>query len=235
MASMSNSSASPDLRPAPGPVQAVLFDHDGVLVDSEPLHRIAWERTFGARGIRVSEEDYEWSIGRRDLIFAGIIITKHGLHEAPEAVIADKRKHMLRMMAEEAKTIDGAQELVRRLDGEYRLGLVSSAMRPEIDITLSRFGFAEFFQAVISCGDTAKHKPDPEPYRLCAERLGVPLEACVALEDSASGIESAKSAGAFVIGVATTLPREKLTAAHVIIDNLSDTDRTLHLIRTRTA
>jgi len=232
---MSNSPASPDPRPAPGPVRAVLFDHDGVLVDSEPLHRIAWERTFGPRGIRVSEEDYEWSIGRRDLIFAGVIIRKHNLRDTPEAVIADKRKHMLRMMAEESKTFDGVPELVRRLAGEYRLGVVSSAMRPEVNITLKRFGFEEMFQAVVSCEDTTEHKPDPEPYRLCAARLSVPPEACVAIEDSASGIESARAAGACVIAVATTLPREKLAAADVIIDDLSDTGRILQLIRTRAA
>ena len=98
-----------------GRQRAVIFDNDGVLVDSEPLHRVAWERTFGPRGVVVPGADYDWSIGRRDATFAGIIAERFGLPDTPESLVDEKRSHLVAMLEQESQTFDGLPELVRAI------------------------------------------------------------------------------------------------------------------------
>lgn len=211
-------------------MKAAIFDHDGVLVDSEPLHRIAWKRTFGPRGIVVSKKDYAWSIGRRDLTFAGVIIKKFALGDSAESLVAEKRSHLLRLLATRGQTFEGVLELVERLGGAYRLGIASSAMRPEIDISIGHFSLEGLFAAIVSNEDVASHKPHPEPFLLCADRLGVAPHDCVVFEDSVTGIESAKAAGMKVIAFASTFPPEDLAGADAVISSFADTDAVLHLV-----
>jgi len=210
-------------------MKAAIFDHDGVLVDSEPLHRIAWKRTFGPRGIVVSKKDYAWSIGRRDLTFAGVIIKKFALEDSAEVLVAEKRSHLLRLLAAKGRMFDGLIEVVRRLAGTHALGIASSAMRPEIDISIERFGLQDLFAAIVSNEDVANHKPHPEPFLLCADRLGVTPQDCVVFEDSVTGIESAKAAGMNVIAFTSTFPAEDLVAADAVMKSFADTDAVLRL------
>jgi len=212
-------------------VNAAIFDNDGVLVDSEPLHRVAWERTFGPRGIVVPEEDYEWSIGRRDLVFAQRIIDKFGMTETARDVRDEKHAHLRVLLDEESQTFDGGPELVRKLAKTHRLGITTSAMQAEIRIVLERFALDGIFHSIVTNEDVTHHKPHPEPYLLCSERLGIAPENCVVFEDSVTGIEAAKAAGMRVIAFTSTFPAEALSSADAVIDSLADTDKLVALVR----
>ncbi len=189
------------------PANAVIFDNDGVLVDSEPLHRIAWEQTFGPRGVVVSEEDYEWSIGRRDLFFAERMVDKFGMSETPLAVRDEKHDHLRELLVTESRAFEGGPQLVRRLGGMYTLGIASSAMRVEIRIVLDCLGLDGLFDVIVTNEAVDRHKPDPLPYSLCAGRMGVEPAHCVVFEDSVTGVASAKAAGMRVIAFTSTFTR----------------------------
>ena len=212
-------------------MNAVIFDNDGVLVDSEPLHRIAWERTFGPRGVVVPDDDYEWSIGRRDLVFAQRIIDKFGMSETAGDVRDEKHRHLRVLLDEESQTFGGGPELVRKLAETRRLGIATSAMRAEIQIVLDRFALGGLFHSVVTNEDVTRHKPHPEPYLLCSERLGIAPERCVVFEDSVTGIESAKAAGMRVIAFTSTFPAEALSSADAVVESLADTDGLVALVR----
>jgi len=220
----------PDATGPPDRTRAVIFDNDGVLVDSEPLHRIAWERVFRPRGAVVSEDDYAWSIGRRDLTFAGLIADRFRLRDSAEALRDEKRRHYLKLLREESRTFGGLPELVRALARTHRLGIASSAIREAIDTVIERFGLDGLFEAVVSQEEVADHKPHPQPYRLCAERLGVAPARCVAIEDSVSGVRSAKAAGMRAIGFTSTFPGDALREADAVIGSMSDGPAILDLV-----
>jgi len=203
-------------------MNAVIFDHDGVLVDSEPLHRVAWEATFGPMGVIVSAEDYAWSIGRRDLTFAQKLVEKLGLREPAAGIVEEKHRHLRRLLRTESSTFDGVPDLVRRLAEHHLLGIASSAMRAEVDITLPRFGMAGLFQAIVTSEDVNEHKPHPEPYLHCAAKLGVAPTDCVVFEDSVSGIQAARAAGMSVVAFASTFPAEQLADADAVLKRLDD-------------
>jgi len=211
-------------------MNAVLFDNDGVLVNSEPLHRVAWERVFGPRGVAVSDADYTWSIGRHDLTFAGVVIDRFGLPDTPEALRDEKRGHFLSMVAAESETFEGLPELMGRLAKTRRIGVASSAMLAAVNTVLERFGLAELVSAIVTNEDVCRHKPHPEPYLMCAERLGIEPQHCTAFEDSVAGIESAKAAGMHVIAFASTFPPDQLPGADAVIESMADTDAIVELV-----
>lgn len=211
--------------------KAVIFDHDGILVDSEPLHKLAWKRTFAPKGVEVTEAELNANIGRTDKIFTELIIEKHRLALSVADILSEKCRHMRELMRNESKTFDGVSELLEQLvERGMRLGIASSAKRDEIQVTLDRFGFERYFSAIVSFEDVQDHKPDPEPYSLCCQRLGFSPAEAVALEDSPSGITSARRAGVYTIGVATSLPIETVSAADVTINDFTDTARVIGLI-----
>ena len=205
-------------------MRAVIFDSDGVLVNSEPLHRVAWEEIFRPRGIAVPEADYTWGIGRRDVTFAEVIIRKFSLNDTPEALTNEKHAVLHKLLATESKTFEGGPKLVRQLATTHPLGLTSSATRAEVESVLKRFELNGLFRAIVTGEDVRRHKPHPEPYLLCAARLGVEPGNCIVFEDSVTGIESARAAGMRVIAFTSTFPAEKLSAADAVIDSLADTD-----------
>jgi HAD superfamily hydrolase (TIGR01509 family) len=199
-------------------------------VDSEPLHRIAWERTFGPRGVVVSEPDYVWSIGRRDVTFAGVVAEKYGLADPPVELRDEKHRHLLELLETRSRTFDGLPELVRALAANRHVGVVSSALRREVRLVLTRFGLADHVESIVCNEDVTRHKPDPEPYLLCAQRLGVEPARCVVFEYSRSGIAAARAAGMPVIGFTSTFAADQLDGADAVVDSLCDTDALVALV-----
>ncbi len=207
-----------------------MFDHDGVLVNSEPIHRSAWEQICRPRGIRVSEADYAWSVGRRDITFAQRLVAKFGLRESPEAVRDEKRAVYLTMLEADVETFEGVPELLRCLGSSRPLGLVTSSMLSEVEIGLVKLGLRAYFATLVTSEDVQQHKPHPEPYLLCAQRLRVEPADCVAFEDSPSGIRAAKAAGMRVVALTTTFGQAELAAADEIIGSIADTAAVVALV-----
>jgi sugar-phosphatase len=212
-------------RPALESVAAALFDLDGTLVDSEPVHRAAWRSFFDSRGWQVSEQTYaSHFVGRRG---ADAFRSVDGpwRDEDPDALLAEVMTH-LSAVSTEPSMIPGAAELVRSVHASGApIAVVTSATRGWVDEALEFVGVADLVAVVISAEDVTAGKPDPEGYLAACDRLGVDPADVAAFEDSVSGVTAAANAGiGRVIGVLTTSNADALQAAgaHHVVDSLID-------------
>ncbi len=204
---------------------AALFDLDGTLVDSEPVHRAAWNSFFDSRGWEISDETYAAHIVGRRGADAFRSLDGPWRDEDPEALMAEVLTHQATVDAEPGR-IPGAAELVRAVHrAGVPIAVVTSALRAWVGEALEFVGVADLVSVVVSAEDVSAGKPDPEGYLAACERLGVDPANVVAFEDSVSGVTAAASAGiARVVGVLTTSQADALRAAgaHHIIDDLLD-------------
>jgi len=210
------------LPEAPGArVRAFLFDLDGVLVDSGAIVRRGWEVFSAERGLSIPEADYARAIhGRRT---REILIDYFGLPSGEaDQLIAGGFDDKTALVALEGGLVEipGATAFVRasRSFG-LKLALASSASAPNVALALRTLNLSDQFGAVVSSADVSRGKPAPDPYVVAARRLGVEAANAVVFEDTLFGLESARSAGALCVGVATTLHRDQLKLADIVIDD----------------
>jgi len=198
----------------PQPPKVLLFDLDGVLIDSEPLHRLTWAESLGELGITLSPADEPYLQGRTAEQIVGWLAARPDASPlAIDDLIRLKRDGFERRMADELRPVAGVDAFLRSNKGTIALGLVSSARLRLIGRVLQLFQWRNIFEGLIGADHVTHTKPHPEPYLAAAQRFKVKPSECLVFEDSAVGIESARTAGANVCGVATTLtPRELLKA-----------------------
>jgi HAD superfamily hydrolase (TIGR01509 family) len=185
-------------------IEAVVFDLDGVLVDSEPIHFRAANRVLGRYGAAISEADYCGFIGLGETATWRQWRERYRLSESLEALLAAHTQARLQEIAAGVEGIDDAVQLARRLrDAGLRLAIASSSTLPVIDALLAALGLDDVFPIRVSGEDPAvRHsKPAPDVYLVAAGRLGVATSACLAIEDSGPGVVAAKRAGMTCIAV----------------------------------
>jgi beta-phosphoglucomutase family hydrolase len=202
--------------------EAVLWDLDGVLVDTAPFHFQAWQELFRSVGKGFDDADFRRTFGlRNDAILRDIL---GELMPAEEARLAHRKEELYRAKADgRVKAMPGAIGLLRRLRQEGRkTAIVSSAPRENVRVLLRSLGLEKMFEAVIAEEDAPRGKPDPQGFLLAAEKLGVAAAECVVIEDAPGGVEAAKRAGMRCIGVTTSRPREALTSADLVVDSLAE-------------
>jgi len=202
--------------------KAVLWDLDGVLVDTAPFHFQAWQELFRSVGKGFADGDFRRTFGlRNDAILRDIL---GELMPAEEARLARRKEELYRARAEgRVKAMPGAIGLLRRLKQEGRkTAIVSSAPRENVRVLLRSLGLEEMFEAVVAEEDAPRGKPDPQGFLLAAEKLGVAPAECVVIEDAPGGVEAAKRAGMRCIGVTTSRPRGALTSADLVVDSLEE-------------
>jgi sugar-phosphatase len=207
-------------------VRAFLFDLDGVLVDTTRIIHRGWEIFAAARGLSVPEADYPSAIyGRRtrEILIDYFKLTPPEAEQLIAAGLDDKTE----LVAREGGLVEipGATDFVRasRSFG-LRLAVTSSASTANVSLALETLGLADQFDAVVTSGDVKRGKPAPDPYLAAAHRLGVDPRDAVVFEDTTFGVASARAAGARCVGVATTLRREDLSEADLVIDNFRGLD-----------
>ena len=195
---------------------AILFDFDGVLADSEPLHHRCWKDILAPYGIHLDWGDYSRNyIGISDRLmlaqFCGIATPPVELQTLVDEY-PRKRDRFRELIATELPFFAGCREFLETLSA-YKLAVVSSSGRTEIEPPLERAGLRPFFETLVCGGDVTKHKPAPEPYLLAAGRLGArrPL----VIEDSAAGVQSARAAGFDVIRVSSPAEVSEAVAARL--------------------
>jgi HAD superfamily hydrolase (TIGR01509 family) len=208
-------------------IQAVVFDFDGVLADSEPLHLEAYQALLEPHGIRIDRETYcERYLGYDDEGALRRMAEDNGLmlgDEEIEMLIVEKGRVFEALVGSRDVLYPGAVACVRRLAARWPVGIASGALRADIDLLLRGARLAEVFRFIVAAGDTDRTKPAPDPYLRAAELHGVPPGACVAIEDSRWGLESARAAGLRTIAITHTYPRAELTgSADVVIDSLTE-------------
>ena len=186
--------------PEPEPIEAVVFDMDGVLVDTEHLWDAVREELTEEWGGRYTPEAQEAMMGMSSPEWSRYLHEVVGLREPPETINAEVVRRMLSRYETDLPVVPGAMEAVRRLAGEgYRLAVASSSNRELIDAVLRRLELASLFEVTVSSEEVARGKPAPDVYLETARRLGVGPARCVAIEDSASGIRAAHAARMRVI------------------------------------
>ena len=196
--------------------EAILFDFDGVLADSEPVHFECWQEILQTFGLHLDWKTYcEQGIGVSDRILLGLLCQRADPPLDVERLIAEfpRKKDMFRARMLERQPFSAEVfELLPQLR-DYQLAVVTSSGQTEVEPALEKAGLRGFFQAVVYGGDVKQHKPAPDPYLLAVEKLGV--RTALAVEDSNAGETSARAAGLDVLRVRTpaempALLRERL-------------------------
>ncbi len=197
-------------------ISAIIFDFDGVIVDSERLH---WAAFNAVMNDPVSWEDYvETLIGFDDRDAFKHLFPTLGKSELNELIAKKAAAFQELLKSDGAAALSGAVELIQTLSGRLPIAICSGALREDILPILGKLGIEEAFDTIVTADDTHISKPDPAPYRLAAEKLGVTDG--LAIEDTPAGIASAKSAGLKVLAVTNSYDHAFLTEADIIIDSL---------------
>lgn len=199
-------------------IEAVVFDLDGVLLQSEEVWDAVREGYVRDRGGRYDAEVQRAMMGMSAPEWSAYLHTEAGVPDDPDTINRDVVERMLEAYRRELPLLPGAADAVRRTAAAFPLALASSSNREIFAAVLELAGLADCFRATVSSEEVARGKPAPDVYLEAARRLGVVAEACAAVEDSHAGIASAKAAGMRCLALSTTLPRDRLAGADGIVD-----------------
>jgi len=204
-------------------IKAIFWDNDGVLVDTEHLYFRATQQVLASVGIPLTEDEY---------IELFLVKGRGAWHLAEERGLASSEIDELRhsrnalysqCLAEAPRLTPGITRVLDALHGRYVMGVVTSSLKDHFDVIHRDTGLLKYFDFVLTADDYSRAKPDPEPYLRAVDRSGVDREACVAIEDSARGLESARAAGIRCIVVPSGLTRgSRFVGAHRILDNVGE-------------
>jgi HAD superfamily hydrolase (TIGR01509 family) len=211
-------------------LHAIVFDFDGVIANSEPLHFTAFKQALDEDGIDLTAADYyAHYLGYDDVGVFQAVGRDRGLPMADARVVelvARKGQRLQDLLAAGSVLFPGAVDFIRQAAGVVPIAIASGALRHEIDEILEAAGLTTLFRTIVASGDTPESKPSPAPYRLAFEQLraesGEPLDPqrTVAIEDSRWGLESARGAGLRCVGVTNSYPAEALEGAELIVAGL---------------
>ena len=203
--------------------QGIIWDLDGVIVDSAPYHFKAWREFTAAKGKVFTHEDFRKTFGMRNEDILAYIFgekLKRGLLRTR----SDEKEERFRQRIQgKVKPFPGVLPLVKSLDGAgYKQAIASSTPLKNISLILNSLRIIDVFDAIISRGEVARGKPEPEAFLKAAEGMSLVPARCLVIEGAAAGIEAAKRAGMKSIGVTNTLPGEKLASADRVVRSLED-------------
>ena len=208
--------------------EAVIFDMDGVIVDSEPLHERAFLQVFGEIGHDGDHGiDFPAYYGKSDLVVWHDFIATHRPAQSLQELTASKERKFAALLREEEPVFDGLIELLEKLAGRYPLALASGSRHVTIRAVMALRGLGRFFPVAVSSEDVAHGKPAPDVFLRTAELLGVAPAGCCVIEDSEAGVEAGLAAGMTVIGITNSLPAEKLAHATRVVGSYEEIERLL--------
>jgi len=207
-------------------VAAIVFDFDGVLANSEPLHLRAYQEVLAELGVTVDRDEYYGRYLGFDDVGAfkamGLARGHDWTDRQVAALVARKTIVFDRMVASADMLYPRAATCIERLAVHFPLGIASGALRHEIEAVLRSSGLDRHIRFVVAAGDTPSSKPAPDPYQRAAELHAASPAVCLAVEDSKWGIQSAKAAGMRCVGITHTYPSGELVTADVIIESLDE-------------
>lgn len=214
-------------------LRAVIFDFDGVLVDSELLHFQAFNHILSPLGVKMSKQQYyDKYLGLSDEELLGLMNKQHNLNLTDERLrqlLREKAGIFKELAVSQASIIEGVPQFLEMLENnKIHKAICSGALLPEIELILKGAGLRDFFEAIVSAEQVKKGKPDPEGFLLALKLLNKktppkikPLE-CIVIEDSHWGLEAAKSAGMHPVAVTNSYSADYLRPADKVVENLSE-------------
>ncbi len=205
-------------------MRAIVFDFDGVIVDSEPAHALAIEAALARFGMPFpGRSDYGRYIGRGDRECFAEVAREQGRELTPadmERLVALKADaFVVEARSGRIKPYAGTVALLRAAAAAGHVGVCSGSIRASVEPVLEALGLIELLSVMVTADDVKRNKPHPEPYLLAATKLGLEPGACIAVEDSPTGIKSARGAGYTVHAVCHSFPRDRLSEAHRVHDS----------------
>jgi beta-phosphoglucomutase len=215
-------------------LQAIVFDFDGVIADTEPVHLKGFQIGLADLGLSLSREEYMSTyLGVTDREAFTLVARAHGRELTDEVVdrlIREKTVRMQALLTETPLVFAGVEGRVREFAAQVPVAIASGALRAEIVAVLTAVGLAPSFPIIVSADDPVDGKPSPAPYRLAMQRLAAHVGAnggfdssrCVAIEDSHWGITAAKAAGMRVVGVTSSYSADALAAADLVVGSVAD-------------
>ena len=210
------------------PYSAVIFDMDGVIVDSEPRHEQTFRDIFHELGYGdrhgIHFPNY---YGRSDRALWDDFIAKHRPSQSLEALTELKQNRFLDNIRAAQPIFAGVPELVAKLAPVTRLAVASGSLHVVIETVLAMRDLKRHFPVVVSVQDVARPKPAPDVFLRAAEHLGVAASECVVIEDSAAGVAAARAANMRVIAITNTLAADQLRDAHAVVTNYEAIERLL--------
>ncbi len=204
-------------------IRGVIFDMDGVLLDSEPATALASVRGMAEFGIHAHPEDFWEFCGMGEQKYFGGVVEKYGGQYTPEM---GKRiyEYYVRDAKKDIILFDGVPDIIRTIHQRgYKIAIASGALPIKVSTNIQAAGLPmECFSAVVTAADVSKQKPDPEIFLTAAGKMGVDPSQCIVCEDAVSGVKGAIAGGMKVLGITTTFPAERLTdlGAHWTSDHI---------------
>lgn len=215
-------------------IKSLIFDFDGVVVDSEPLHFRVFQQVLKDEGIELSEELYfSKYLAFDDKTFFTRSLSDFGKYTDSKQVfeLIEKKSAIFEPMIEEhVKVFPGVQDFLRKVSGEYPVAIGSGALRSEIELILKYTGLENYFDFIVSANEVENCKPDPEVYNRVLDELNkrgeftVSADECVVFEDSVHGMKAAKSAGMYCVAVSNSYDKDRIDPADITIKSFIDID-----------
>jgi len=213
-------------------LKAIIFDFDGVLADTEPLHFRIFQQVLQNEGLPLSEHDYyQHYVGFDDRGCFHAVLSEHGRDATPATIhrLVERKAAVMRdHLTTTGVVYPGAVEFVKHAAGRYRRAIVSGALRHEIEMILTTAGMRDDFEHITAAEDVRDGKPAPEGYRHALQALNrrAPLLAseCLVIEDTVFGIQAAHAVGMRCLALSTTYPPDRLGLADAVTPTLTDCD-----------
>ncbi len=204
--------------------KAILWDNDGVLVDTEHLYRDATRAIMAKAGFHLTDEQYRELFLSQNRGAWHLLAEKKGYSEAELAHMRSERDDLYCDLLRARKhTIDGVEDVLRSLHGRYAMGIVTSCQRRHFDIIHSGTGLLPYFDFVLAREDYGNSKPDPEPYVAGIAKTGFRAEECIAIEDTPRGLTAAIGAGIKCVVIPNGLTADAdFPGAHQVLRNIRE-------------
>ena len=212
---------------------AVIWDMDGVIVDTGVHHRDAWTEAFRKRGVDFTEEDFAATFGRRNGDVIRRMLGKKTPGDLIQEISEEKEADYRRRAAESLTALPGVVALLEDLEvAGFRQAIATSAPLANVRQIMQSLQLDRYFDCVVTEKDVSRGKPSPEGFLLAARTLDIPPANCVVIEDAVAGVSAARRAGMRCVAVTTSHPRRDLGQADLILDSLEDlsADRMRHLL-----
>jgi len=182
-------------------IRAVIFDMDGVIVDSEPIHIEAEKQTLLKHGVKITTEELRTYTGTTAEFEFNDLFQRYELDTTAKTLFDEKEVIMFRLLEQRTEPTKGVIDLIKKLKQQgFKLGVATSGHRKLAHYYLRKLGLETFFDTVVCAEDITRSKPDPEIFLKAAQRLGVEPSECVVIEDAKFGVEAAKKAGMKAVG-----------------------------------
>jgi beta-phosphoglucomutase family hydrolase len=194
-----------------GDFKAYLFDCDGTIVDSMPLHYIAWKKALAEYGCTDFSEELFYQLGGLPVVDVVKLLNERDGLSIPVEPFGIRKEDLYYEMIHELQAVPEVLEEIRRTHGSIPFAVVSGSTRESVLKSLNVLGIADLFDTLVCAGDYAQGKPHPEPFLLAAQRLGVEPKDCLVFEDAEAGIKAATAAG--MKSVRILLPHERAALA----------------------